>query len=64
MLLQYIFFDNISNIIHSGDQDSVVPFTATRTIVDILAKQSKLITMNTYATWYDNKQVSFGLMFQ
>ena len=64
MLLQYIFFDNISNKIHSGDQDSVVPFTATRTIVDILAKQSKLITMNTYGTWYDNKQVSFGLMFQ
>ncbi|GLJ42539.1 hypothetical protein SUGI_0881950 [Cryptomeria japonica] len=45
-------------MLFSGDQDSVVPFTATRTIANILAKQSKLFTINEYGSWYDNQQVA------
>ncbi|GLJ42538.1 hypothetical protein SUGI_0881940 [Cryptomeria japonica] len=68
-ILQYLNTYEVQKAIHSsisndsypwgfcssGDQDSVVPFTATRTIANILAKKSKLCTINTYGTWYDNQ---------
>ncbi|KAJ4844341.1 hypothetical protein Tsubulata_047674 [Turnera subulata] len=51
--------------IYSGDQDSKIPLTQTRTIVNNLAKELKLSTFEKYGNWYDNKQVggwsqSFG----
>ncbi|XP_057866751.1 serine carboxypeptidase-like 45 [Cryptomeria japonica] len=49
---------NLPIMLFSGDQDSVIPFTATRTIVNIIAKQSKLFTIGTYGTWYNNQQVA------
>ncbi|GLJ42537.1 hypothetical protein SUGI_0881930 [Cryptomeria japonica] len=45
-------------MLFSGDQDSVVPFTATRTIANTIAKQLQLFPINTYGTWYDNQQVA------
>ncbi|KAH9324390.1 hypothetical protein KI387_004568 [Taxus chinensis] len=45
-------------MLFSGDQDAVVPFTATRTIANIVAKQSKLFTLIPYGTWYDSHQVA------
>lgn len=44
--------------LYSGDQDSKVPFTATRTIANNLAKELNLYTVIPYGPWYDNKQVA------
>nr|BAX09101.1 serine carboxypeptidase [Cryptomeria japonica] len=45
-------------ILYGGDQDSVVPFMATRTIADRLAKELHLSTIIPYRTWYDHKQIA------
>ncbi|XP_059067273.1 serine carboxypeptidase-like 45 [Cryptomeria japonica] len=45
-------------MLFSGDQDAVVPFTATRTIANNLAKQLELLTLIPYKTWYDQQQVA------
>lgn len=44
--------------LYSGDQDSKVPFTATRTIVENLAKELNLYTVISYAPWYNHQQVA------
>ncbi|GLJ42535.1 hypothetical protein SUGI_0881900 [Cryptomeria japonica] len=49
---------NLPIMLYSGDQDAIIPFTATRTIANILAKKSKLFIISKYGTWYDNQQVA------
>lgn len=45
----------------SGDQDTKIPLTQTRTIANMLAQQLNLTTFIPYAPWYDKKQVVLGL---
>ncbi|XVE60954.1 hypothetical protein DITRI_Ditri06bG0002300 [Diplodiscus trichospermus] len=44
-------------MVYSGDQDSVVPFTGTRTLVYKLAKVLGLKTTVPYRPWFEGKQV-------
>ncbi|CAK7340281.1 unnamed protein product [Dovyalis caffra] len=44
-------------LVYSGDQDSVVPFTGSRTLVDGLAKKLGLNATVPYAAWFEEKQV-------
>ncbi|KAK3036674.1 hypothetical protein RJ639_030243 [Escallonia herrerae] len=60
-----ILKEGIPILLFSGDQDSLIPLTQTRTIANILAEDAKLLTLNKYGPWYDGKQVggwsqSFG----
>ncbi|MCO5560072.1 hypothetical protein L7F22_013678 [Adiantum nelumboides] len=70
--LAYVFSDQLQDMlpllsdllqkglrvwIYSGDQDSVVPLTGTRTQVDILAARLKLSTTLPYSPWYAHGQV-------
>lgn len=45
--------------LYSGDQDSVVPLTGTRTLVNGLAKELGMNTTVPYRTWFAGTQVSF-----
>ncbi|KAL8233987.1 hypothetical protein R6Q59_020087 [Mikania micrantha] len=42
---------------YSGDQDSKIPLTQTRLIVNNIAKELKLTAVTKYRTWYNEKQV-------
>lgn len=42
---------------NSGDQDSILPLTGTRTLVHGLAKQLGLNTTVPYRVWFQGKQV-------
>ncbi|KAL1813464.1 hypothetical protein ACET3Z_023529 [Daucus carota] len=44
-------------LVYSGDQDSVLPLTGTRLLVDRLAKESKLTTTVPYSSWIEGGQV-------
>jgi serine carboxypeptidase-like clade 2 len=44
-------------LVYSGDQDSVIPFTGSRTLVNGLAKQLGLNTTVPYRVWFEGKQV-------
>ncbi|GLT88069.1 hypothetical protein SLE2022_061110 [Rubroshorea leprosula] len=44
-------------MVYSGDQDSVIPFTGTRTLVYKLAKVMGLKTTVPYRAWFKSKQV-------
>ncbi|KAM7270526.1 hypothetical protein ACFE04_029740 [Oxalis oulophora] len=44
-------------LVYSGDQDSIVPFTGTRTNVNKLAKDLGLNTTGPYRAWFVGKQV-------
>ncbi|KAJ7976577.1 Carboxypeptidase [Quillaja saponaria] len=44
-------------IVYSGDLDSVIPFTGTRSLVDGLAKKLGLKTTVPYSAWFVDKQV-------
>ncbi|KAB5551679.1 hypothetical protein DKX38_008990 [Salix brachista] len=44
--------------VYSGDQDSVIPLTGTRTLVKGLAKELGLNTTVPYRTWFQGKQVA------
>ncbi|XP_065853382.1 serine carboxypeptidase-like 45 [Euphorbia lathyris] len=44
-------------LVYSGDQDSVLPLTGTRTLVDRLAKEHGLNITVPYRTWFQGKQV-------
>ncbi|XP_021745654.1 serine carboxypeptidase-like 45 [Chenopodium quinoa] len=44
-------------LIYSGDQDSVVPFIGSRTLINGLAKELGLNTTVPYRTWLTNRQV-------
>ncbi|CAA3015408.1 serine carboxypeptidase-like 45 [Olea europaea subsp. europaea] len=45
-------------LVYSGDQDSVVPLTGTRTLVNGLAKELGLKTTVPYGPWYEGRQVA------
>ncbi|XP_065629573.1 serine carboxypeptidase-like 45 isoform X2 [Quercus suber] len=47
----------IRAFVYSGDQDSRIPFTGSRTLVDKLAKELGLKTTVPYRTWFEGKQV-------
>ncbi|KAJ8772451.1 hypothetical protein K2173_027628 [Erythroxylum novogranatense] len=44
-------------LVYSGDQDSVIPLTGSRTLVHKLAKELGLNTSVPYRTWFNGKQV-------
>lgn len=44
-------------MVYSGDQDSVIPFIGTRTLVNKLAKELGLKTTVPYRAWFESKQV-------
>ncbi|OAY43329.1 serine carboxypeptidase-like 45 isoform X2 [Manihot esculenta] len=45
-------------LVYSGDQDSVIPLTGTRTLANGLAKDLGLNTTVPYRTWFEGKQVA------
>ncbi|KAH9329279.1 hypothetical protein KI387_001387, partial [Taxus chinensis] len=45
-------------LIYSGDQDSVIPLTGTRTLVTNLASDLQLNTTVPYSVWFEGKQVA------
>ncbi|GMY20328.1 serine carboxypeptidase-like 45 [Fagus crenata] len=47
----------IRALVYSGDQDAVIPFTGTRTLVNGLAKELGLKTTVPYRAWFEGKQV-------
>ncbi|XP_050245225.1 serine carboxypeptidase-like 45 isoform X2 [Quercus robur] len=47
----------IRAFVYSGDQDSRIPFTGSRTLVDKLAKELGLKTTVPYRVWFEGKQV-------
>ncbi|XP_078434000.1 serine carboxypeptidase-like 45 [Wolffia australiana] len=44
-------------LVYSGDQDSVIPLTGTRTVVERLAEELGLKTTVPYRVWFEGKQV-------
>ncbi|KAH6817643.1 serine carboxypeptidase-like 45 [Perilla frutescens var. frutescens] len=42
---------------YSGDQDSILPLTGTRTLVNALAKELGLNTTEPYGVWFEGRQV-------
>ena len=42
---------------YSGDQDSVIPLTGSRTLVNQLAKELGLKTTVPYRVWFEGQQV-------
>ncbi|PSS01729.1 Serine carboxypeptidase-like [Actinidia chinensis var. chinensis] len=44
-------------MVYSGDQDSVIPLTGTRTLVNDLAKELGLSTTVPYRVWFEGRQV-------
>ncbi|XP_059670294.1 serine carboxypeptidase-like 45 isoform X2 [Cornus florida] len=64
-LITDLLKEGIPILLFSGDQDSRIPLTQTRTIANNIAKDLKLVTLTKYGPWYDKKQVggwyeSFG----
>ncbi|KAI4300906.1 hypothetical protein L6164_034233 [Bauhinia variegata] len=45
-------------LVYSGDQDSVIPLTGTRTLVNGLAKELDLSTTVPYRAWFEGRQVA------
>jgi serine carboxypeptidase-like clade 2 len=45
-------------LVYSGDQDSVIPLTGSRTLVSRLAKQLGLRTSVPYRVWFAGQQVN------
>ncbi|GFP82633.1 serine carboxypeptidase-like 45 [Phtheirospermum japonicum] len=49
--------EGIPVLIYSGDQDSVIPLTGTRSLVRRLARQLRLNTTVPYRVWFEGQQV-------
>lgn len=49
--------EGIAVLVYSGDQDSVIPLTGSRTLVHGLAKQLRLNTTTPYRVWFAGQQV-------
>ncbi|KAF5730631.1 serine carboxypeptidase-like 45 [Tripterygium wilfordii] len=45
-------------LVYSGDQDAVVPFLGTRTLLNEIAKELKLNVTTPYRTWFEGRQVA------
>lgn len=52
--------ESFSFDIFSGDQDSVIPLTGSRTLVHGLAEELGLKTTVPYRVWFEGKQVNFN----
>ncbi|XP_027349818.1 serine carboxypeptidase-like 45 isoform X2 [Abrus precatorius] len=48
----------IKVLVYSGDQDSVIPLTGSRSLVNGLAKEIGLNTTVSYRAWFEEKQVA------
>ncbi|CAB4286250.1 unnamed protein product [Prunus armeniaca] len=57
-VLGYLSRSGIRILAYSGDQDSVIPLTGTRTAVDGLAEVLELNTTVPYRVWFEEKQVA------
>ncbi|EEF45082.1 serine carboxypeptidase-like 45 [Ricinus communis] len=57
-LLGKLIKSGIRVLIYSGDQDSVIPLTGTRALVNGLAKELTLNTTVPYRAWFGGKQVA------
>ncbi|KAI7739308.1 hypothetical protein M8C21_026643, partial [Ambrosia artemisiifolia] len=57
-VLASVIKSGIRVFIYSGDQDSVIPLTNTRLLVNGLAKQLGLATTLPYGAWFTHKQVA------
>jgi len=57
-LLGKLAMTGIRVLIYSGDQDSVIPLTGTRTLVNNLAASLKLNSTVPYSVWFQGKQVA------
>lgn len=55
--LEEILKHGVSLWVYSGDLDSVIPLTGTRTIVNQLAAKMKLAKTDAYRAWYNKGQV-------
>lgn len=47
----------------SGDQDSVIPLTGSRSLVDQLAKTLRINTTVPYRVWFERQQVNLVEFF-
>jgi len=59
----HILLTNKVIFLCSGDQDSVVPFMGTRSLVNGLAEEIGLKTSEPYRTWFDGKRVNIYVLF-
>lgn len=56
-VLASLIKSGIRVLVYSGDQDSVIPLTGTRTLVNGLAKELALNTTVPYRVWFEGSQV-------
>ncbi|XP_043693650.1 serine carboxypeptidase-like 45 isoform X2 [Telopea speciosissima] len=56
-VLGSLISSGIRVLIYSGDEDSVIPLTGTRTLLHGLANKLGLNTTTTYRAWFEGKQV-------
>ncbi|TXG59152.1 hypothetical protein EZV62_016981 [Acer yangbiense] len=66
-VISNLIMEGIPILLFSGDQDTKIPLTQTRTIAENIAKELKLVPFTTYSPWYNKKQVggwseSFGAL--
>ncbi|XP_030517886.2 serine carboxypeptidase-like 45 [Rhodamnia argentea] len=64
-VLSALIKEHLRVLLFSGDQDSRIPLTQTRTIANLIARDLKFSSFGGYAPWYDRMQVggwtqSFG----
>ncbi|CAN0904058.1 Serine carboxypeptidase-like 45 [Linum grandiflorum] len=57
-ILGQLLKSGVKVLVYSGDQDSVIPLTGTRKVVDGLAKQMGLNTSVPYSSWFQGSQVA------
>ncbi|KAM1135468.1 hypothetical protein ACFX2I_044495 [Malus domestica] len=58
VLIGELVKSGIRVLIYSGDQDSIIPLTSTRTLVNGLARDLGLQTNVAYRVWFEEKQVA------
>nr|GMC88124.1 serine carboxypeptidase-like 45 [Ipomoea batatas] len=56
--LSEILKHHIPILLFSGDQDTKIPVTQTRTIANMLARELKLIAIERHGPWYDGDQIA------
>ncbi|XP_019167207.1 PREDICTED: serine carboxypeptidase-like 45 isoform X2 [Ipomoea nil] len=56
--LSEILKHHIPILLFSGDQDTKIPVTQTRTIANMLARELKLIAFERHGPWYDGVQIA------
>eukprot|EP00252_Welwitschia_mirabilis_P024937 TRINITY_DN7618_c0_g1_i2.p1 TRINITY_DN7618_c0_g1~~TRINITY_DN7618_c0_g1_i2.p1 ORF type:complete len:230 (-),score=-17.90 TRINITY_DN7618_c0_g1_i2:123-812(-) len=56
-LLGNLVESGVRVLVYSGDQDSIIPLTGTRSLINKLAESLKLNTTVPYSVWFEGKQV-------